>query len=171
MGITARYKQADVNRELQRGYQAIESGIIRILQRAGEQFVRDARMAMNIDASAFPKGDYLNHTNNLRSSIGYFLLKDGQVIQMNIEGTGDGRNAAMEVISSLPNKGGYQLVGVAGMYYASYVESKGYNVITSQADVAIVNIEKLLNKYRDRMNTKGADVDFNMNDLTLTVMR
>lgn len=171
MGITARYKQADVNRELQRWYLSIENGIIKILQRAGEQFVRDARMAINIDASAFPKGDYLNHTTNLRSSIGYFLLKDGQVIQMNIEGTGDGRNAAMGVVSKLPNKGGYQLVGVAGMDYASYVESKGYNVITSQADIAIVNIERLLAKYRDHLNTKGAGVDFDMDDLTLTVMR
>jgi hypothetical protein len=71
----------------------------------------------------------------------------------------------------VPQKEGYQLIGVAGMDYASHVESKGYNVITSQGDIALVNIERLLNKFKDRMNKKGANMDFDMDNLVLTAMR
>ncbi len=166
-----KFKNVEVLKELQKGYRTIENGIIRILQRAGEQFVIDARDGMKISPSAFPKGDYENQTANLRSSVGYFVLKDGIIIDNMIEGTAEGIAAGRALLGTIPNKTGYQLIGVAGMDYASHVESKGYNVITSQADVALVNINRLLNKFKDRMNKKGAHVDFDMDNLVLTTTR
>jgi hypothetical protein len=41
------------------------------------------------------------------------------------------------------------------MDYASYVESKGFNVISSQADLAVINLEKSWEQYaqnRDLLN-------------------
>jgi hypothetical protein len=43
---------------------------------------------------------------------------------------------------------GFQLIGVAGMNYASHVESKGYNVISYQADVCMVNLGVSLEKLK-----------------------
>lgn len=171
MGIKPKFKQIEVLKELEGGYRKIENGIIRILQYAGEQFVKDARDGMKISPSAFPKGNYQDQTANLRSSVGYFVLKDGVIIDTNFQGTAEGITAGRAALDLVPQKEGYQLIGVAGMDYASHVESKGYNVITSQGDIALVNIERLLNKFKDRMNKKGANMDFDMDNLVLTAMR
>lgn len=171
MGIKPRFKQPEVLMELRKGYRTIENGIIQILQYAGEQFVKDAREGMNISPAAFPKGNYRDQTANLRSSVGYFILKDGAIVNQSLQGTSEGMTAARAVLGTIPQKEGYQLVGVAGMDYASHVESKGYNVITSQGDIAIVNIERLLNKFKERMNKKGANMDFDMNNLVMTTTR
>ncbi len=171
MGITPRFSNQEMLRELQGGYRKIENGIIRILQRVGEIFVTDARDGMNISTSAFPKGDYQDRTKALRSSVGYFVLKDGEIISYNLQGSSTGTVAARAVLGTIPNKQGYQLVCVAGMYYASQLESKGYNVITSQGEIAIVNVERLLDKFRNKMNKLGAGVDFDMNDIVMNVTR
>jgi len=41
---------------------------------------------------------------------------------------------------------GFQLILIAGMNYASYVESKGYNVISYQADICMVDLGFYLEK-------------------------
>ena len=171
MGIKPKFKQIEVLKELEGGYRKIENGIIRILQYAGEQFVKDARDGMKISTKVFPKGDYKDRTVNLRSSIGYIILKDGVMVDNDFQGTAEGISAGRAALDLVPKKEGYQLVGVAGMDYASNVESKGYNVITSQGDIALVNIERLLNKFKERMNKKGANMDFDMDNLVLTAMR
>ena len=84
MGITPRFSDQDTLRELQAGYRKIENGIIKILQRAGEIFVTEARDGLNISPAAFPKGDYKDQTSNLRSSIGYFILKDGSIVNYDL---------------------------------------------------------------------------------------
>lgn len=156
MGITPRFKKEEVLTQLRNGQQQIASGIIRLLQRAGETFVNDARSAMNISPSAFPKGDYQDQTANLRSSIGYFILKDGSVLHQNLQGTPEGNSAARTVLGTIKmsQKQGFQLIGVAGMDYASHVESRGYNVITSQGDVALVNIREMVVSLKDELNKR-----------------
>ena len=73
-------------------------------------------------------GDYNNPTGNLRSSIGYEVVVDGQVyekaiVEMTKNGT-EGRKEAEAFLSSLASehKTGICLIVVAGMNYASYVE-------------------------------------------------
>lgn len=170
MGLVPKFTQQDIINETNKGLRIIQSGIIKILQYAGEQFVKDARLGMNINPSAFPKGDYLNHTANLRSSIGYFVLNNGTIIHSNLNGTSEGEAAATSVVATVP-KEGYQLVGVAGMDYASNVESKGYNVITSQRDLCLVNITKNLMQFKDELNKLGVSVGFDINNLVLTSTR
>lgn len=96
-----------------------------ILIRIGEKFVNDARK----------KGEYTDRTGNLRSSIGYVLIENGQIINKNISGrTPDGTARAEAFAESIKNQyKGLVLVGFAGMEYAAAVESKNYDVITGSA--------------------------------------
>jgi len=114
--------------------------------RGFETFVKNARLSVNIDAGSFPKGDYINRTKNLRNSIGYVIYKDGVAIRENIKGSGDGLAAVKMALAQISTKKGYVGVGIAGMNYASYLESLGYNVITSQGIVLIKDLEKSLKR-------------------------
>lgn len=73
-------------------------------------------------------GDYNNPTGNLRSSIGYVVVVDGQVyekaiVEMTKNGT-EGQKEADAFLNRLAEKHqtGICLIVVAGMNYASYVE-------------------------------------------------
>ena len=98
------------------------------------------------------QGGFGDVTGNLRSSIGYFILKDGKIIienrKLSTKGTDKitGYGAAIHLLNEVQKITGYQLIGVAGMGYAAYVESLGYNVITIQADVALINLKTILRK-------------------------
>jgi hypothetical protein len=168
MGITPRFTPQDIARQSQQQLQMLENGILNILHQVGMQFMKEAREDLNIDTSAFPAirkplprrgkptqtrgpGEYLDDTANLRSSIGYFVLKNGIVMYGEVEGSGEGVSAAQSLLSQVPKvQIGYQLIGVAGMDYASYLESKGFNVITSQSVVALVNLENYLKRHSAR---------------------
>ncbi len=105
----------------------------------GEEFVKNAKTNLHVNKSVFPKGNYQDQTANLRSSIGYYILHNEKVVKYNLEPL-----ANMSILRSLftrRSRKGLRLVGVAGKDYASKVESKGYNVITSQAEVAFVDLK------------------------------
>ena len=108
-----------------------EQKMIEALQYAGEEFVTKARTT----------GNYTDDTGNLRSSIGYVILKDGEVIDQNFQVAGEGSDGqtgkvkAMDFVNEISGDypDGLVLIGVAGMSYAAAVESKGYDVITGSA--------------------------------------
>lgn len=98
-----------------------EERIYRLLQRAGEEFVKIARK----------KGNYKDRTGNLRSSISYVIVKDGDILtedyELSSEGTDkqNGIREAKRLVSELVSiySDGWVLVGVAAMPYAVYVEA------------------------------------------------
>ena len=101
--------------------QAIETACIEVLQKA--------RM---LDT-------YKDQTHRLRSSLGYVIYKDGQQVASNFQSTGGekgdegvqiGQQRAAEAAAGIP---GIVAVVVAGADYASYVEAKGYDVLTGSA--------------------------------------
>ncbi len=98
---------------------------IAILIRIGEDFVNKART----------KGEYMDDTGNLRSSIGYILIDNGKVINQKFSGNdAEGKIAAMDYANQIKSKyKGLVLIGIAGMNYAAAVEAKGYDVITGSA--------------------------------------
>ena len=64
--------------------------------------------------------------------------------------------------------GGYQLIGVAGMDYASYLESRGFNVITSQSVTALKSVEESVRAFAAKkgledvsISSKGVTVEWN----------
>lgn len=103
-----------------------EDKMITILQAGGEKLIEIARK----------NGSYKDQTGNLRSSIGYVVAKDGEVVIENFKesdkgsdkatGRFKGRRLAIDISLSYPE--GYVLVGVAGMEYAAAVEARGYEV-------------------------------------------
>jgi hypothetical protein len=159
MGITPRFTRQDTDRMTATGLRQIENGILGLLDAVGLKFVTDARNKVKVDMGAFPKGSYGDVTRNLLGSVGYFVLKNGEVVRANVQGSPEGIAAATDMLSTV-NKTDYQLIGVAGMEYASYLGAMGYNVITSQAMVALVNLEKLAKKLQEKWRSKSINFDF-----------
>lgn len=152
MALKARYNEQDILRRLKEEAARIERDLIDIMGFVAEKFVKEARDGLNI-SGAFPKGDYTDRTKNLRSSIGYFILKDGSIIHQSLEGSSEGVAAAREALKQVyPRIGHIQLILVAGMDYASYVESRGFNVLTSQGDLIFTDLERLWKKYSKKLN-------------------
>ena len=88
------------------------------------------RIAQNARGSNGLK-EYQNHTFNLRNAPGACVVKDGQIIWMEVESDGSHseavRNTENLLIYSEKSKDGLYLAN--GQPYASYVESKGFEVI------------------------------------------
>mgnify|MGYP004444820349 CR=1 FL=1 len=112
--------------------------ILRMLTYIGEKMCTHARNVTPGHAS----GGYDDQTGNLRSSIGFGVLYNGELQEVGgfkrVEGhvtdpkgqdpTQIGEEAIATYAEMMPRKG-YCIVVVAGMNYARYVEDKGYNVL------------------------------------------
>lgn len=84
-------------------------------------------------------GAYKNHTYNLRNAPGFCVVRDGRIVHMEVGDDGQHpeavRNTENYLIYNEKTKGdGLYLVD--GMPYASYVETKGYDVLTRAIDFA-----------------------------------
>lgn len=101
---------------------------------AAKKFVDKIRKRTKADGE---KATWNNITWNLRSSIGFLILHDGNIIEEyfptvggGAEGSKTGNDYAKE-IAALVNEGdGVQLVIVAGMEYAVFVEDRDIDVLT-----------------------------------------
>ena len=106
----------------------------------GEQCIIEARNC----------GTYTDQSGNLRSSIGYAVLMNGQVIQSDhVEKIKDGDEGVTEGQKYLQSrikkasKKGVCLIVTAGMNYADYVETK--KVVLSSAELkAPILVKQLL---------------------------
>jgi hypothetical protein len=149
MALKSNYNSASFGRDIQRQADSIHERILQTFIRAGEEFVKQAREQMQEHAM----GTYKDVTANLRNSIGYYIFFDGKsVFQNPVSGEyagpkTEGRLSKSEIeginteaIRDIVNPRGFQLIAVAGMNYASHVESKGYNVISYQVDVMVIDL-------------------------------
>lgn len=134
---------ADMNAEIGN----LVNGIVETLSYIGERAVTIAR----------EQGNYMNRTGNLRSSIGYIVLQDGEPVRQSgdyivsgVEGAGDeGAQKARELLARLQSEfpQGIVLIVCAGMNYASYVEDiHGKDVLTSAQLDTEETAERMLNK-------------------------
>ncbi len=148
MALKSNFNETQFAKYVQRQVDVIDKKILDSFIMAGEQFIIDSREQGQSHAA----GQYQDVTANLRNSIGYYIYRDGKLIIGKEPGnyigkTSEGKLSASEIaiinktaIQDIINLKGFQLIGVAGMNYASYVESKGYNVISYQADVCMINL-------------------------------
>lgn len=143
MGAKQITPMSEVEAYLDEQIEKIEQLIIYNLSYVGEQCLTEARNT----------NSYKDQTGNLRSSIGYTIVKDGRVIRQSdfavvrkgSEGKSEGEQFARSLASKFPE--GIVLIVVAGMNYASYVSAKGYNVLDSAellADRLVPSILKQL---------------------------
>lgn len=135
-GLTPLWKKSDIRKLLDKLGERAEFVIMDLLQRTGEEFVKIARL----------EGNYIDHTGNLRSSIGYVIVKDGSIVGRNFQlseqagtdkqtGKREGEQLAMDLVRTFTK--GYVMIGVAGMKYAVIVEAmENKDVLTRAADKA-----------------------------------
>ena len=140
MPINRKQTIAQIKASIQEVIKKKERVIIRNLSYLGEMCVNKAK----------DSNEYKDQTGNLRSSIGYIILKDGvvlkkggfEVVKEGDNGSNTGYDFAKTLISG--KRVGYVLIVVAGMNYASYVEATGRDVITSAEQLAISEATRIL---------------------------
>lgn len=99
---------------------------------------------------------FKDQTGNLRSSMGFIVVKDSQIISSggfeNVNGPqgneGEGvRNGKQYAEELARNAGkGYVLIVVAGMNYAGYVEAKGYDVLTQTGTYLESEVKEMIDR-------------------------
>lgn len=117
----------EIDRELNEMIERMRQAVIMNLQVIGEKCVNEARL----------KGSYKDQTGNLRSSTGYVLIVDGQLVSESRfdvvvngqQGSQEGKTFAESLVKDYPT--GIALIVVAGKNYAEYVAAKGYDVLDS----------------------------------------
>ena len=124
MGLTPQFTDATIIADLERFARDQESKFIEALAFIGETFVNEARQ----------KRTYQDITGNLRSSIGYSIVKDGKAISFKVQGgSSEGKIEAADFVRQKIveiRQSGIYLIVFAGMEYALYVEAKGFDVLT-----------------------------------------
>lgn len=142
MAIEPIFSMSDVEREFEERLLERKKAIINLLIYLGKKCVNKAR-SLN---------SYQDQTGNLRSSIGFMVLDNGQVVGSSsfpkVKTGSDGRNAGSDFIKTLASEygEGLILIVVAGMNYASYVEAMGLDVLTSAELFAEQTLPSMLRK-------------------------
>lgn len=142
MPIKQTTSDASIEQYIERRMQQMEKAILRNLSYIGEKCLQAARST----------DSYKDQTGNLRSSLGYVIVRDGVVVtrsnehvfKQGTEGEKAGRAYVKELVSRYPK--GYVLIVAAGMHYAAYVSAKGYDVLDSAELVADREVGRMVRK-------------------------
>ncbi|NML70032.1 hypothetical protein HHL23_09485 [Chryseobacterium sp. RP-3-3] len=139
MGLTFKGDATAINKRFLDAQKEIEDKALRILRYCAESAINEARTA----------GSYRDVTGNLRASVGYAIILNGRIAEENFsgasEGVSKGKSLAQTLASQQP---AIALVVVAGMKYASQVESRGVNVLTSAEQMAKTMVPNLLKQLK-----------------------
>jgi len=153
MGINAKKGNAFLKDRIREVKSRVDLAIFYRLSKIGEELVNYAR-------SIPPEIGFTDRTGNLRSSVGYVIVKNGSVVKEDfltvvgsapkpVDGKEIGKNHAMELSKHHTN--GYALIFVAGMNYAYAVESRGRDVLTSTEYQAQVKLPTELQRLKDQI--------------------
>jgi hypothetical protein len=164
MGIKMTTPIEEVENYINRKVEENEDLIIRKLAYVGEQCVNHVR---TLPSPLFPvmkqhlipphQPNFIDWSSNLRSSTGYALIKDGEIIQMSdfapVKEGAKGKEEGEAYIHELAKnqsigkiKSGIVLIVVAGMNYAGYVANLGYDVLDSAELLAEKLVPQLLSE-------------------------
>ena len=141
MAVTPQFTASGVRKFLEQQKQRFERAALQRLIKVGEDFITNARN----------NETYKDQTGNLRSSIGYVILKNGVQVAGSMPGNkSEAIQKAEAVIRRLLGEqiivSGYVLIVIAGMEYAAAVEAKGYDVLTASGIKAGNDLKKALQK-------------------------
>lgn len=129
----------------------LERATIFLLSYLGEELVKFAR----------ENHTYTDRTGNLTNSMGYAVVKQGKMVTYSGEnqpgeGAAEGLKVAMQMANKLQNS--FSLIIVAGMNYAAYVESKGYNVILPAQLRAYTEFPKTIQRLTELAKKKATEI-------------
>lgn len=162
ISVTPQFSKKQIDVYLNQQLLRLEAAVLSRFQRVGETFVTNAR----------ENGNYQDVTGNLRSSIGYVILKDGVQLFENFSTASKGKYGGAKAVQKKKYGGlkgeegvskakqlitrigkryarGVCLICVAGMDYAAAVESRGKDVITASSLLAKDQLQKA---FRDLQN-------------------
>lgn len=142
-----------VNTMLRQFRDKVEYETVRVLSRLGEECVNRVR-----DRSA--EESWNDQTGNLRSSIGYIISKNGQIVTLSyfktVKNGADGSEKGKKYAVELANKyrGKYVLIIVAGMNYAEYVEARSNKDVLGSTELwSKSRINELFSQLKDKLNS------------------
>jgi hypothetical protein len=150
MGIQCTTPKQAINAFFNTALNIMREEVDRALSYLGEQCIVRIR-----DRSA--EDSWIDHTGNLRSSIGYAVYDYGKkyiestfaVVRQGGKGASEGRKMVNELASKYANV--YALVVVAGMNYAEFVEAiESKDVLASTESWARTKVDEYLNKAKDK---------------------
>lgn len=160
MPTTCTTSKAQIDRYIAARIEAISRVLVRNMCIIGEKVVNHARKLPSPNAAAYAglkvipphTPHYIDWTSNLRSSIGYAVSVDGNIVNMSSfevvgngdEGAKEGKEYVAQLVKNFPT--GIVLIVVAGKRYAAYVSAKGYDVIDSAELLAKKLVPQMLMK-------------------------
>lgn len=149
MGIKCQISVKDIDEFLKKAARLIKDYMLRALMKLGEESIVRIR-----DRSA--QESWIDHTGNLRSSVGYSVYDYGVKYMQSSFATvldgGKGRSEGMRMVNELAQEYSnvFALVVVAAMDYAAYVEAvNGKDVLESTRIWAQSVVEQRLNRAKD----------------------
>lgn len=93
--------------------------------------------------------DWTDRTGNLRHSLGFVVIDDGEIVTDGTQRTNDaGADAAIAVLNAEIERHpqGIVLIICAGMNYAIYVSHRGYDVLTT----AVLKVMSGFREFKDK---------------------
>lgn len=130
-----------IDKKIAKEINRAENEILKKLSFIGENAVNDARR----------NGSYIDQTGNLRSSIGYTILKNGETVRTSSfdrvkQEASKAKTESTKLLDELRTKfnTGFVLIVVAGMDYAVTVEARGRNVLSSSKLLAEIMAKRLI---------------------------
>lgn len=160
MGIKARFTPQEIRDALQREVRKQERRIVSMLNYVGQTVVNEIR--------AGQISNWIDHTKNLRSSIGYVVCLDGVPQNMSAfeqmpaaeigngetqSGSVEGRQFIQSLVPLFPK--GIALIVVAGMEYASYVEKLENKTVLAQGEIeAKKMVDKMIQELNEKLESK-----------------
>lgn len=144
MGIKMTTPQGEIDKEIATEIQRFYKAAINILAYCGEDCVNKARLLSQ-------EQSYTDQTGNLRSSIGYIVTVNGEVVAGSsfdiVEKGAQGSEEGKKYIKSLIKSNDMCLIVVAGMKYAAYVESlDNHEVLRSAEEHALMIVPKMMDQ-------------------------
>lgn len=148
MAIRSTRPVREIIKEIEAGINNINNAVIYNLHYIGERVRNEAIR------NGRGKKNYKDRTGNLRSSIGYVIIENGNVVDISHfgrkrnkkDGEEAGKRLALELAKQYTK--GYALIVVAGMEYAAYVANKGYDVLDSAELLADEIAPKILKRLK-----------------------
>lgn len=156
MGAKRVTTMAEIRAKMEKATQKLHSEVVRTLARLGEECVIKAKDRPQTES-------WFDQTGNLRSSIGYLILRGGQIVRMggfSGQGAGveQGRKFAEQIARKYPTD--YVLVIVAGMKYAVHVEAmEGKDVLATPTLYARKRLPELMEQLEIALRANDGEDD------------
>lgn len=150
MGMIRQFGDGYITKQVQYFQQQVELAMKLLLQEFGEKLV----------AFAKDTHTYTDRTGNLTNSISYAIVRHKEILYYNEVQREEANTAALKVAMKMAESlsDAYSLIVVAGMNYAAFVESRGYNVILPAELKAKQEFTNKVKPLIDRVNKRAVQI-------------